>query len=102
MLPRLRPAHEQACRSRTLMAPLDLHALGGHPLYRSRRVLRPVPAQKRSARVALLRRRKAPRRALGQICATHLEMERRIAKEAPRSLRKIFRSEERRVGKEWR
>src|SRR5438477_1535646 len=90
MLPRLYPAHEQAFRSRTLMASLDPHALAGHPLHRSCRVLRSLPAQKRSARIALLRRRKAPRRALGQICATHLEMERRFAKEAPGPLRKIF------------
>src|SRR5438874_1444700 len=70
--------------------PPSPHALGGHPLHRSCRVLRSLPAQERSARIALLRRRKAPRRALGQICATHLEMERRFAKEAPGPLRKIF------------
>src|SRR2546421_2968712 len=89
-LQRLCLSDEQEFRSRTLMASLDPDSLGRRPLRRSCRFLRPLPAEKRPLAVALLRRLKARRCALGQIRATDLEMERPIAEQAPDFLRKIF------------
>src|SRR5258708_13146586 len=72
------------------MAAPRVHALRSRAFHRLRRLLCPVPSQKCSFTLALLRRGEANERPLGQIRPTHLELERRIAEKAPSLLRKIL------------
>ena len=91
MLQRLCPSHEEEHRLRTPLPSVDPDSRGCRPLHQPRRLLRPLPGQKRPSLFPLLRGRQAPAHRLGQVFTTHLEVEGRASEETPRLYGKYFK-----------